>query len=64
MKLKFLAAAQEYALHRGDDDMFCELYCNYRPNEDIQESTWLTLSYLYGNEVADKIERESKPAFI
>lgn len=64
MKLKFLAAAQAYALERGDDDWFCEVYNNYRPSEDIHESTWLTLAYLYGNEVANQIERESKPAFV
>jgi len=64
MKMKFLAAAQAYALERGDDDMFCELYCNYRKSMDINDSTWYALAYLYRNEVANKIEKESAPAFI
>lgn len=64
VKQKFLAAAQEYALHRGDDDMFCELYTNYREHMDINDSVWYALAYLYGNEVARRIDMESAPAFI
>jgi hypothetical protein len=54
--LKFLKSAQEFALNKGDDDWFCEVYTRYRERLDIDDSTWFALSYLYGNEVANEIQ--------
>lgn len=62
---KFLIAAQEYARNRGDDYYwFCEVYGNYRSYMNIDESAWYTLSYLYGNDVANNVKQSSSPSFI
>lgn len=61
---KFLIAAQDYAHNQGDGDWFCEVYGNYRSYMNIEESTWYTLSYLYGNDVANNVKQSSSPSFI
>lgn len=57
--MKFLANAQSYALNRGDDDWFCEVYTNYRTMMDVCDSTWMTLMYLYDADTANYIKDQS-----
>ena len=61
---KFLILAQDYALAHGDDDWFCEVYGNYRQTMDIHDSTWMTLSYLYGGTTANMLQEQAVPTFV
>lgn len=54
--MKYLILAEKYAEERGDDLWFKNLYTGFRQYNDVEESVWKTMSYLYGNEVADSIQ--------
>lgn len=53
---KFLERAERYALARGDEMWFKNLYTDFRAYNGVTDSVWKTLSYLYSNEVADLLE--------
>ena len=54
--MKFLKLAESYAQEHGDELWFKNLYTDFRAFNDVGDSVWKTLSYLYGNEVADMLE--------
>ena len=54
--MDFLIRAEKYAEERGDDLWFKNLYTGFRQYNDVEESVWKTLSYLYSNQVADNIQ--------
>ena len=54
--MKYLIRAEKYAEERGDDQWFKNLYTGFRQYNDVEESVWKTLSYLYSNQVADNIQ--------
>ena len=54
--MKYLILAEKYAEERGDDLWFKNLYTGFRQYNDVEESVWKTLSYLYSNQVADNIQ--------
>jgi hypothetical protein len=51
--MDFLKRAQAYAEARGDEHWFANLYTGFRQYNDVSDSVWKTLSYLYSNETAD-----------
>ena len=53
---EFLARAERYAEARGDDVFFKWIYTNHREYNGVTDSVWKTLSYLYGDSVADLLE--------
>ena len=55
-KMEFLIRAERYAEARGDEYWFKNLYTGFREYNNINESVWKTLSYLYGNRTADLLE--------
>ena len=55
-KMEFLIRAERYAEARGDEYWFKNLYTGFREYNNINESVWKTLSYLYGNHTADLFE--------
>ena len=55
-KMDFLIRAERYAEARGDEYWFKNLYTGFREYNNINESVWKTLSYLYGNRTADLLE--------
>ena len=55
-KMDFLIRAERYAEARGDEYWFKNLYTGFREYNNINESVWKTLSYLYGNYTADLLE--------
>jgi hypothetical protein len=57
-KFKFLLCAERYAETQGDEMWFKHLYTLCREHNDITESIWKTLSYLYSNEVADLMKNQ------
>lgn len=54
--MKYLINAQNYALAKGDDDWFCEIYANYREYLSVSESVFNTLAYLYNQEIAESLK--------
>ena len=54
--MDFLIRAERYAEARGDEYWFKNLYTGFREYNNINESVWKTLSYLYGNHTADLLE--------
>lgn len=55
-KMDFLKRAERYAEARGDEFWFKNLYTRYREYNNVTDSVWKTLAYLYSNEVADLLE--------
>jgi hypothetical protein len=55
-KFNFLIRAEEYAKAHGDEMWFKNLYTDFRQYNDITDSVWKTLAYLYSNEIADLLE--------
>ena len=53
--MEYLKQAELYALERGDELWFKNLYTQFREFNNVKDSVWKTLSYLYSNEVADLI---------
>ena len=56
--MEFLQRAERYAEARGDDVFFKWVYSNHREYNNVADSVWKTLSYLYSREVADLLELE------
>ena len=54
-KLDYLIRAEKYAGAHGDDMWFKNIYTGFRQYNNINESVWKTLSYLYGNATADQL---------
>ena len=55
-KTAFLIRAENYALARGDEMWFKNLYTYFRECNDITDSVWKTLAYMYSVETADLLE--------
>jgi len=53
--MEYLKQAELYAEARGDEFYFKNLYTQCREFNDVIDSVWKTLSYLYSNEVADML---------
>jgi hypothetical protein len=56
--MKYLKRAELYAFAHGDELWFKNLYSQFREFNDVQDSVWRTLSYLYSNRVADQLQSE------
>ncbi len=54
--MEFLKRAERYAEARGDEQYFKNLYVGFRQFNNVRDSVWKTLSYLYGNYSADLVE--------
>ena len=54
--MDFLIRAERYTEARGDGYWFKNLYASYREYNNVADSVWKTLSYLYDNETADLLE--------
>jgi hypothetical protein len=54
--MDFLKRAETYTESRGDDVFFNWIYANHREDNNVRDSVWKSLSYLYGNSVADMLE--------
>ena len=54
--MDFLKRAETYTEDRGDDVFFKWIYSNHREYNNVRDSVWKSLSYLYGNSVADMLE--------
>ena len=55
-KLDYLIRAEKYAKARGDEYWFKQYYTKYRQDNNVTDSVWKTLSYLYSDETADLLE--------
>lgn len=53
--MKYLIQAVLYCEARNDDMWFRNLYTQFREYNDVNDSVWKTLSYLYNNSVADQL---------
>ena len=53
---EYLERAERYADARGDHREFINLYVGFRRFNNIEESVWRALSYLYGNDSADLLK--------
>ena len=56
--MDFLIRAEKYAETRGDENWFKEIYSEFRLYNDVTESVWKTLSYLYDDDLADLLEEQ------
>ena len=54
--MDFLIRAEKYAETRGDENWFKEIYSEFRLYNDVTESVWKTLSYLYDDDLADLLK--------
>ena len=54
--MDFLIRAEKYTEARGDDVFFKWIYSNHREYNNVSDSVWKSLSYLYGDYVADMLE--------
>ena len=55
-KFEFLKRAESYAAARGDDMYFKNLYTGFREYNNVDDSVWKTLSYLYDNDTAELLK--------
>ena len=53
--MKYLILATKYTTERNDDFWFKNLYTGFREYNGIRDSVWKSLSYLYGNKIADEL---------
>ena len=56
--MEYLKRAEQYAEARGDEFWFKNLYTQFRDYNNVTDSIWKTLSYLYSNEVADQLKTQ------
>ena len=56
--MEYLIRAERYAETLGHDAFFKWVYENHREYNDVRDSIWKTLSYLYGRSIADMLERK------
>lgn len=54
--MDFLKRAEQYAEVRGDSDWFKNIYTELRQYNDVNDSVWKTIQYLYGSFTADVLE--------
>ena len=54
--MDYLKRAECYCEARGDDMWFRNLYTGFRQYNSVSDSVWKTLSYLYGNDTATRLE--------
>lgn len=54
--MDFLKLAEQYAAARGDEMWFKEVYTQLREYNNVNDSVWKTLSYLYNSYIADRLE--------
>lgn len=52
----FLDRAERYAAARGDEMYFKNLYTGFREFNNVEDSVWKTLSYLYDNDTAELLK--------
>ena len=55
-KLGFLKRAEAYTEARGDDMYFKNLYTGFREYNNVDDSVWKTLSYLYDADTAQLLK--------
>lgn len=55
--MDFLIRAEKYCIDRGDELWFKNIYSGFREYNNVVDSVWKTLSYLYGNQIADQLEQ-------
>lgn len=56
-KLNYLIRAEKYAEARGDEFFFKNLYTGFREYNNVADSVWKTLTYLYNEDTADMLEK-------
>jgi hypothetical protein len=56
MRIEFLERAQKYTENRNDEDLFQNLYTGFREYNNIEDSVWKTLSYMYNKDTADLLK--------
>jgi hypothetical protein len=56
--MEYLKRAEQYAEAQGDEFWFKNLYTQFRDYNNVTDSIWKTLSYLYSNEVADQLKTQ------
>ena len=54
--MDFLKLAEQYAVAQGDEMWFKEVYTQLREYNNVNDSVWKTLSYLYNSYAADRLE--------
>ena len=57
--MDYLKLAIDYTAARNDDNWFRYLYTCFREYNNVKDSVWKTLSYLYSNQVADELEQQT-----
>jgi len=57
--MDYLRRAELYAWEQGDEFYFKNLYSQLRDFNDVEDSVWKALSYLYSNKVADQLEQDN-----
>lgn len=55
--MDFLIRAEKYAEARGDEMWFKNLYTGFREYNNVTDSVWKTLTYLYDENTADMLEQ-------
>jgi hypothetical protein len=56
--MEFLKRAEAYCAARADELWFKNLYTGFRQYNDVEDSVWKTLCYLYDCETADLLQRQ------
>lgn len=54
--MNFLNTAERYAEARGDWSQFKNLYLGFREYNNVSDSVWKTLAYMYSVETADLLK--------
>lgn len=58
--MDYLIRAEGYAAARGEDLFFKWVYTNHREFFTVKDSVWKTLSYMYGNLIADQLDLQEE----
>ena len=54
--LESLKRAERYTEARGDEMYFKNLYTGFREYNNVEDSIWKSLSYLYDNDTAELLK--------
>lgn len=54
--MKYLICAEQYVEARGEEAFFKWVYSVAREHNNVNDSVWKALSYMYGDTVADAIK--------
>jgi hypothetical protein len=54
--MEFLKRAERYAEARGDKMYFKNLYTGFREYNNVEDSVWKSLTYLYDEDSADLLK--------